>query len=78
MHRYNNLNQIMKKTMTKRFQLYLSFESMFCISDRRVCQYPSQIKYTISYENVVCTSGATKIAVHSFMLIIVLALFNLQ
>ncbi|XP_076168965.1 uncharacterized protein LOC143147534 [Ptiloglossa arizonensis] len=47
-----------------------------CI-DSKVCRYPYLIKYTISYENLVCTSGTDKIVFNSFILIILIAFFNL-
>ncbi|XP_017878386.1 uncharacterized protein LOC108623985 [Ceratina calcarata] len=61
--------------------LYISVTSnstsSFQCTDARVCRYPNMIKYTISYENLVCASDATKIAVNSFLLMIVLVFFNL-
>lgn len=50
--------------------------SQLC-TDPRICRFPNSIKYTISYENLVCTSGAIKIASNSFILMIALAFFNL-
>lgn len=46
-------------------------------SDFQVCRVPNLIKYTISYENMVCISGATKIVFNSFILIIMLYFLNI-
>ncbi|KAK1124898.1 hypothetical protein K0M31_006247 [Melipona bicolor] len=47
-------------------------------TDQQVCRIPSMIRYTISYENVVCTSGATRLAFNFSVLMIVLVLLNMQ
>ncbi|XP_015437346.1 PREDICTED: uncharacterized protein LOC107192569, partial [Dufourea novaeangliae] len=46
-------------------------------TDRHLCRYPNSIKYTISYENLVCVSSAHKIAFNSFILIVLLTFINL-
>lgn len=61
--------------------LYISVTSnstsSFQCTDAQVCRYPNMIQYTISYKDLVCASDATKIAVNSFLLMIVLVFFNL-
>ena len=46
--------------------------------DQRVCRIPNMIRYTISYENIVCTNGATRLAFNFSVLMIVLILLNMQ
>lgn len=40
-------------------------------TDRSRCRYPHMIKYTISYEHLVCTSSANKMVINSIALIII-------
>lgn len=62
--------------------LYISIASnassiSYKCTDFQVCRVPNLIKYTISYENMVCISGATKIVFNSFILIIMLYFLNI-
>ncbi|XP_046823998.1 uncharacterized protein LOC124426394 [Vespa crabro] len=40
-------------------------------TDKNKCRYPHMIKYTISYENLVCTSNVNNIAINPIVLMIV-------
>lgn len=46
-------------------------------TDRQKCRFSTSIKYTISYEDLTCISGANKIAFSSLILIVLLTFFNL-
>lgn len=41
------------------------------------CRFSNMIKYTVSYENLLCTSGASKIAFNSLILFIILSFVTL-
>nr|XP_034193342.1 uncharacterized protein LOC117610265 [Osmia lignaria] len=53
-----------------------SSRSSYQCTDHRFCRFPNSVKYTISYENLVCTSSATKIAFSSLILIVCLAFYK--
>ncbi|XP_043261314.1 uncharacterized protein LOC122402521 isoform X2 [Colletes gigas] len=62
--------------------LYISVTSnatgvSYQCTDPQVCRYPYLIKYTISYENLVCTSGAHTIALNYLILFVAIIFFNL-
>ncbi|XP_076648480.1 uncharacterized protein LOC143356563 [Halictus rubicundus] len=46
-------------------------------TDRQKCRFLTSIKYTISYEDLTCVSGASKIAFNSLILIVLLTFLNL-
>lgn len=57
--------------------LYISITSnssgsSYQCTDRKFCRFPNSIKYTISYENLICTSDATTITFSSSILIMFL------
>ncbi|XP_053983620.1 uncharacterized protein LOC128878955 isoform X1 [Hylaeus volcanicus] len=61
--------------------LYISVTSnstgvTYQCTDPRVCRYPYQIKYTVSYENLLCTSGTNTI-LNSLILIVLTIFVNL-
>ncbi|KAL2728504.1 N-acetylmuramoyl-L-alanine amidase [Vespula squamosa] len=56
--------------------LYLSVtanssDTSYQCTDQSKCRYPHMIKYTISYENLVCTSSVNNIAINPIILMIV-------
>ncbi|XP_033334881.2 uncharacterized protein LOC117225429 [Megalopta genalis] len=46
-------------------------------TDRQKCRFSTSIKYTISYEDLTCVSGASRIAFSSFILIVLLTFLDL-
>ncbi|XP_078046275.1 uncharacterized protein LOC144474824 [Augochlora pura] len=46
-------------------------------TDRQKCRFSDSVKYTISYENLICVSGASKIAFSSLILIVLLTFLDL-
>lgn len=46
-------------------------------TDRQKCRFSTSIQYTISYDNLICTSGASNILFSSLILIVLLTFLNL-
>lgn len=45
--------------------------------DPRVCRIPTMIKYTISYENMICANEAIRLTFNISILMIVLVVLNM-
>ncbi|XP_031849271.2 uncharacterized protein LOC116434746 isoform X1 [Nomia melanderi] len=50
--------------------------SVSSLCTARECRYPNSVKYTISYEDLVCVSSASKFAASSLVLLVLLIFFH--